>query len=511
MSVIGLDLGTTVCKAALFDEEGNLLSLERKEYPVYSPHPGWAEQEPEEVWSRVKDVLKITAIRARDYSLPEAICISAQGEAIVFLNKDLKPLRRSIMGMDMRSVDQVEKLKGKFGARWLYRLSGVPAHPITTLAKVLWVKDKELDIFQKTDYFLCYEDFIFMKLGGAAAIDYSLACRTMMFDIEKKQWSSRILDYLGIDRYNLAKIYSSGEIIGKISPRIARELGLPSNLKLVTGGHDVACAALGAGSIREGTATDILGTAEIFGITLKDQEATLEIKPPNFACYCHVIPNKFLLMTLNQTCGLLLKWYRDTFGQREVEEEARQGIDAFSLIINQAKKNPANILILPHLVGSGTPWIDARSKGAILGLTINTDRAEIIRSIMEAVVYEQKVSINIFKAHNLPIRQIRAVGGGARSKIWLQIRADILNETITTVHTNEASCLGTAILGQYALGKYSSIQEAAEKMVKTRGKITPGTAYIDDYRQRYQIFTKIYPTLKQINYLIHNIQKTRRY
>ncbi|NQS89971.1 hypothetical protein HQ584_09295 [Patescibacteria group bacterium] len=511
MSVIGLDLGTTVCKASLFNDEGNLIFLERKEYPVISPYPGWAEQNPEEVWKTVKDVLKITATHSRNYSPPEAICISAQGEAVVFLDENLKPLRRNILGMDMRSVNQVEKLKEKFGKDWLYKLSGVPAHPITTLAKVLWVKEEQANIFRQTSYFLCYEDFISMKLGGIAAIDYSLACRTMMFDIERKEWSSRILDYLQINPDNLAKIYPSGEIIGKIFPKIAREIGLPSGVKLVTGGHDVTCAALGAGSIREGIAADIVGTAEIFGITLENREIALDIQPPNFACYLHVVPHKFWLMTLNQTCGLLLKWYRDTFGQREAEEAMKQGIDVFSLIVNQAKKDPANILILPHLVGSGTPWIDAKSKGAILGLTINTDKSEVIRAIMEAVVYEQKINLDIFEAHNLPIREIRAVGGGTKSKTWLQVRADILNKTITTVHTDEASCLGTAILAQYALGKYFSIQEAAKKMVKVRTKIIPNRTYTNDYKQRYQLFNKIYPTLKQINHLIHNMQRKRKY
>jgi len=510
MSVIGLDLGTTVCKASLFDEKGNPVLLEHKEYSVLSPYPGWAEQDPIEVWNTVKDVLKGIVVRAGKYSIPEAICISAQGEAVVFLDRNLKPVRRNILGMDMRSLSQVEKLKEEFGESWLYELSGVPAHPITTSAKILWVKEEELDVFRQISYFLCYEDFILLKLGGVAAIDYSLACRTMMFDMGKKEWSGKVLDYLEIDSDNLANIHPSGEIVGEMFPKIAREIGLPSHIKLVTGGHDVTCAALGTGSIREGIAADILGTAEIFGVTLENRKTALDIKPSHFACYSHVVPGKFWLMSLNQTCGLLLKWYRDTFGQKETEEAKKRGEDSFSFIINQAKRSPANAVILPHLVGSGTPWIDAESQGAILGLTINTDKSDIIRAILEAPVYEQKVNLDFFKRFSLPIKEIRVTGGGTKSKIWLQIRADILNKTITAVHTNEASCLGAAILAQYALGKYSSLEEAVDQMVRVKIRIFPKRTYKDDYELRYKVFTKIYPALKQINHLMSAIQQARR-
>ncbi len=503
--MIGLDLGTTVCKAGFFDTRGKILKLVRREYPVTSDYPGWAEQNPDIVWNTIRMVLSEIAEDKQLDDPIKAICISAQGEAVVFLNQGGRPLRNSILGMDMRSVEQAERLKSELGAEWLLETSGVPPHPLTTVAKILWVKEHEPEIAKKTVRYLCYEDFAFFKLGGVPAIDYSLASRTGLFDMEKKKWSAKILDYGGIKEDQLANIYPSGEAIGKINRKIAQTLGLPTDVLLVTGGHDVTCAALGAGAIKKGVGGDILGTAEIFGITVESSSVAKEIRPSNFACYCHVVPNKFWLMTLNQTCGLLLRWYRDNFAEPEVKLAEKEGKDAFDLILSQSKPDIADSMILPHFVGSGTPWIDARSKGAIVGLSIHTGKADIIRAILEAVIYEQKISIDIFEKYGVDIKEIRAVGGGSKSRLWLQIRSDILGKTVFTLQTEEASCLGTAILASYALGHYPSIENGAEKMVKIKDRIEPNKKLYSRYQQRYLIYQELYPALKDINYSLHRI------
>ncbi len=319
MSFLSLDLGTTVCKASLFTKEGKLLTLLREEYPVISIRSNWAEQNPEVVWKKVQEVIIRIAKENPTKETIESICISAQGEAVTFLDGKGRPLRNSILGMDMRSTEQVEKIEKEFGKEKLYHISGVLPHPITTIAKILWVKDNEPEIFKNVSQFLCYEDFIFSRLGGIAAIDYSLASRTMMFDINEKKWCRQILDYAEIKEKQLATVYPSGKVVGKITSRMAEKLGLPKNTKLVTGGHDVTCSALGTGAIQENIGANILGTAEIFGLAIKDREDAKKIKPSNFACYPHVIPERYFLMTLNQTGGLLLKWLRDNFGEKEVE------------------------------------------------------------------------------------------------------------------------------------------------------------------------------------------------
>jgi len=505
MVLIGLDLGTTVCKAGLFDTTGKLLRLVRREYPVTSDYPGWAEQNPDVVWNTIQMVLSEMAEDKQLNDPIKAICISAQGEAVVFLDQQGRSLRNSILGMDMRSVEQVERLKSNLEAEWFLETSGVPPHPLATVAKILWVKEHEPEIAQETVRYLCYEDFAFFKLGGVPAIDYSLACRTGLFDMRKKKWSTTILDYAEINEDQLANVYPSGEVIGKINKKIAQTLGLPTDVLLVTGGHDVTCAALGAGAIKKGVGGDILGTAEIFGVTVENNSVAKEIRPSNFACYCHVVRDRFWLMSLNQTCGLLLRWYRDNFAESEVKLAEKEGKDVFDLIVSQSKPDIADSMILPHFVGSGTPWIDARSKGAIVGLSIHTDKADIIRAILEAVVYEQKISIDIFEKYGVDIKEIRAVGGSSKSRLWLQIRSDILGKAILTLETEEASCLGTAILASYALGNYPSIENGVEQMVKIKGTIEPNKKSYSRYQQRYLIYQELYPALKKINYSLQHI------
>jgi len=507
VSFLSLDLGTTVCKTALFNKEGKLCGLAREEYPVISPHPNWAEQDAEVIWEKVQEVITRITKENPEKEPIESICISAQGEAVVFLNKKGNPLRNCILGMDMRSNQQVEELKGKFGEKDLYNISGVPPHPITTLAKILWVKDNEPDIFRNVAQFLCYEDFIFSLLGGIPAIDYSLASRTMMFDIDKKKWCNWILDYVGIREKQLAQPFPSGTIVGRISPRIAKKLGLFEDVSLITGGHDVTCAALGAGAIEEGVGTDILGTAEIFGLTIKNREEAKKIEPSNFACYAHVLPQRYFLVILNQTGGLLLKWFRDNFGEKEVEIAKKEGKNVFEILVKKAKERSANSMVLPHFVGSGTPWIDPLSKGAILGLTLHTDKSDLIKALLESVCFEQKINLDIFEQYGFTIKEIRAVGGEVKSAKWLKIRADILGKSIKTLKVPEASCLGAAILSGYTLGYYPSIDEAAHKMIKVRSEIKPDEDLYRRYLRKYHIFKKIYPALKEINRALSEISR----
>ena len=500
MAFLSLDLGTTVCKGALFNIEGELLDLVREEYPVISPHPDWAEQDPEVVWEKVQKVILTITKRKKSNEKIESICISAQGEAVCFLDKNSRPLRNSILGMDMRSRKQVEKLTEEFGYEKLYNISGVPPHPLTTLAKILWVKENEPFVFARTRNFLCYEDFVFLRLGGKPFIDYSLASRMMMFDIERKRWCDFILDYTGIKEEQLAKVFPSGTVVGRIKRDMADKLGLPQDTVLVTGGHDVTCAALGAGAVDEGVGADILGTAEIFGLSVKDKGEVKKINPPNFACYAHVIPGRYFLMTLNQTGGLLLKWFRDNFGEKEVELAEKEKKDAFEILIEKAKKTPAQSMVLPHFVGSGTPFIDAKSKGAILGLSLHTDKSDIIKALLESVCFEQKINIEIFERAGLKVNEIRAVGGQTRSDEWLRIRACILGKKIRTLETSEASCLGAAILSAFALGYYPSIEEAVSRMVKVRSEINPDRTLQEKYLKKYWVYKKLYPALKKINH-----------
>ncbi|MEN3188733.1 MAG: FGGY family carbohydrate kinase, partial [Atribacterota bacterium] len=313
--------------------------------------------------------------------------LKAQGEAVIFLDERGSVLRPAILGMDMRAREESEMLKAHFGEEWLLRTSGVPVHPLTSAAKIFWVRRHEPEIFDKSWKILCYEDFLFFKLGGVPVIDYSMACKTMLFDRLTKKWSSEILEYLGLQEGKLASPVPSGTVIGELREEYIHVFRFSRQLKLVTGGHDQCCAALGAGSTHERIAFDNAGTAEVLGIPVEDGDVVLRIRPLSFSCYGHVLPEKFLLATLNQTAGLFLRWYRDTF---------KDGAVSYPELLQKVAPEPSPILALPHLVGSGTPWIDASSKAAFVGMTLATRESDILRAILESVVFEQKLNVDLF-------------------------------------------------------------------------------------------------------------------
>lgn len=495
---IGLDVGTTRCKAIIFDAEGHQISGVSREYGYSSAVPGWAEQNPEEVWQVVQEVLHEVVQKAKVQ--PEALAVSAQGEAVIFLDAKGSVLRPAILGMDMRAQEESEELAERFGAEYLLNLAGVPVHPLTSAAKILWVRKNEPEVFARSARILFYEDFILWKLGGCAAIDYSMASKTLLFDRYTKQWSQDVLEYVGLSPSQLAKTFPSGLVVGTVREDISRALGLPKSLKLVTGGHDQCCAALGAGSIKQDIAFDNAGTAEVFGIPVEDGSVVLRIYPRTFSCYNHVLPGKFLLATLNQTAGLFLRWYRDTLGRYLVTQYP--GRDPYEVLIERASSEPSRVFALPHLVGSGTPWIDSRSKAAFVGITLATTEGEIVRSILEGVVFEQKLNVELFESQGVSFKEIRVTGGCSRSPLWLQIRADIFGKPVVTLECEDASVLGAVILAAYGSGVFSSFEEAVKAMVRVRSVWEPNKSRHEIYKERFLVYRDLYTALKAINHRI---------
>jgi xylulokinase len=237
-------------------------------------------------------------------------------------------------------------------------------------------------------------------------------------------------------------------------------------------------------------AFDNAGTAEVFGIPVPDPSVVLRIHPQNFSCYAHVLPRRFLLATLNQTAGLFLRWYRDVF--------ARQ--DSYETLVERASQEPSHIFALPHLVGSGTPWIDPLSKAAFVGMTLHTDEGEVIRAILEGVVFEQKMSLDLFEEQGVTFEEVRVTGGCARSPLWLQIRADVFGRPVKTLQYEDASVLGAAILAACGLGVYASPQEAASRMVKVKGVWEPNERLHQVYRERLAIYRDLYFALRDVHH-----------
>lgn len=497
MAIIGLDIGTSGCKCAVFEPEGKVTSYAYQEYTVHNPGPGFYELNPDEVWTAVKNVIKKTAADHRGEKIT-ALSVSSLGEAAVPVDKRGRILYNSLIYTDIRGQKHTGYLIERLGANKIMELTGLPAHSMFTISKVMWIKENLPRIYRAADKFLLYGDYILYKLGDVTAIDYSLASRTMAFNITSKTWEEKILDAAGVDKDLFSPAVPSGTVVGTIAETVARELGLPKDLLLVTGGHDHACAALGAGAVKEGIAVDSIGTVECITPAFNQPVVNEKMLEYNFACIPHTRNGMYITYAFSFTGGSLLKWYRDNFAHEEKIEAAQAGIGIYRLLDAKAARKPTGILVLPHFTGTGTPYMDTGAKGAIIGLSLEVTPPVLYRSLLEGVTYEMLLNIECLQASGVHIQELRAVGGGAKSDLWLQIKADITGKKIVALNINEAGITGTAIIAGVATGTYKNLDEALQMLVKPKKEFYPDERNRLIYARHYQKYKRVYQAVKEI-------------
>lgn len=498
MYLLGLDVGTTSCKAVVFDLDGNIKGYGFHEYDVICEKPGYAEQDSERVWELTKLVIR-QAVAESGVKEIRALSLSVQGDAIIPVNRDTKPIHNTLLGMDYRSKKQSARCSKLFGDRELFNMTGMRPHPLNSLTKILWFQENTPELYEKTFKFMAYADFILAKLGAEPVIDFTMASRTMAFDLESKKWSQELLGKLGVSVDLLSKAVPSGKIVGEINSILADELGVKKGMLLISGGHDQTCAAIGAGVVEENIAIDSHGTAEVVSTAFNKPMINEHMYNGYYPCYCHAKDGMYFTFSLNHIGGLLFKWYRDTLGYEEVKEAEELGIGAYQLMEAKAPKGPSSVLILPHFNGSGTPWCDLDSKGAILGLTMATSRHDIVKGILDSLTYELRINIETMREAGINIKELRSVGGGAKSPIWLQIKADVTGCKVATLKVREAACLGAALLAGTAAGGYKSLDEAVKQTVSLKDIYYPDENAQKLYNEKYSIYKDIYDTLKTIN------------
>lgn len=498
MLLIGLDIGTTGCKACIFDAEGRLLGSATREYAVDILQPGWAEQDAERVWRLARQAIGEAYRRLGRNEAVAAIGLSTQGEAIIPVGKTGEALRPAILGMDTRTAGQNDWLRERFGAEYLFRHTGMPVHTINTLPKLLWLKENESSLWAEAEQFLLYEDFIIRKMTGQAAISQCLASRTQLYDLANDDWSQEILSAIGLETNRLAPVFPSGTAAGKIKLELSDEWGFPNRPQVVTGGHDQACGALGVGLVEPGLSMVSTGTAEVMEVVLDSPKLTDELEQGNISVYRHVVPGLYLAMTLNHSGGLTLRWFRDTFCQEEKARAGRSGADAYDLIFQSASDQPSPLLLLPHFAGSGTPHFDTASKGALVGLTYATTRADVARAILEGLTFELRYNLEVLQKGGVHINELRAIGGGARSAAWLKLKADITGISVVVPQIIEAASWGAAILAGAGAGVYDSPVAVARQTLRLKGSIHPDPAIQIQYEDRYKLYRKLYPLLADL-------------
>ncbi len=499
MSLLGLDIGITGCKAVAFSLSGDVLAQAYREYPLHQPQPGWMELDPTAVWAAVTAVIRHVTVATTNDPVT-ALSVATHGESVVPVDADGRFLYPFITAIDTRAGAQMRWWAEQVGKERLFQITGMPLHPMYTVNKLMWLREHAPEIFAAARRFLCMQDFVFHQLGLPPAMDYSLATRTMAFDVNRLAWSEELLQLARLDAGRLSPPLPSGSPLGEIPAAAATALGLPPGVVAVTGGHDQPAGALGCGAIAEGISMDSTGTVECVGVASPRLVLDQNLLDSNLPIAPHTAPGMYMVLGYVSTGGALLRWYRDTFGRAEQAEATRTGQDVYDLLLAQAIPGPSPILILPHFVGSGTPWSDSASKGAILGLDLSTTRGHILKAILDSVSYEIKLSLDAMQAAGIAVRELRAFGGGARSPLWLQTKADIFGRPVLAMDVAEAPCLGVAILAGVATGAFSSVPAALGHMVRVRQTYQPDRNLHQQYMAKARLFAEIYPTLASLNH-----------
>ncbi|MBN2410209.1 hypothetical protein JXQ31_00870 [candidate division KSB1 bacterium] len=497
MNILGIDIGTSGCKAVVFDETGQQLAMSKSEYDVIFYNDGGAELDSKEVIEKCFRVIKECSEQVEPASIV-GLGISSQGEAFTAIGKNNEIICNAMISSDMRSEAYARSWPKEFGEEKLYHITGHTAHPLFTLFKLLWLKDNKPDIWRKAEKLLCFEDLLQLKLGLDPAISWSLAGRTMMFDVRKHEWNAEILETIGLSAGRLAKPLPSGRIVGRIDNKIAGELGLSDNAFVVTGGHDQPCGALGAGVTKPGLAMYATGTVECITPAFSEPVFTKDLRYSNLSTYDHTVDGMYIIVAYSLTGGNILKWFRDEFGKDELTQAEQSGGNVYDLLLKTAGEEPSGLLVLPYFTPSGTPYFDTKTKGAVLGLRLSTRRGEFIRALLEGVAFEMRLNMDILEKSGCNIEELRAIGGGAKSAIWTQLKADVTGKKITTLNITEAGCLGVAML---ACSAYTGVpvRELAEKWVKPQSVLYPRNQNRALYDERFVQYKKLYSAVKGID------------
>lgn len=492
---MGIDIGTSGCKAVVFDENGRQVSMSYQEYYLISKHTGWAELDTDEVMEKCFQVIKECASQLEG-GFVVGLGISSQGEAFTMIDKEGRALCNALVSSDIRANDLIGPWTEKFGKEKLYQITGHTPHPMFSLFKLLWIKENSPEIWAKTYRILCFEDLLQYRLGiKIPSLGWPLAGRTMLFDVVRHTWNDEILESLGVRKEQLSIPLQSGSIAGYLSKELCKELNLAENTFIVTGGHDQPCSALGAGAIEPGIAVYTSGTVECITPAFNKPIFTEELRKSNLCTYDHAVPGLYATVAFSLTGGNILKWFRDVLGELEVEMAKKTNSDPYELLIRQIPEEPSGLLVLPYFTPSGTPYFDVSVKGAIFGLDLSTTRGEIIKALLEGVAFEVKLNLDILQQSGYEVNELRVIGGGARSQKLIQLKADVIGKPITILDVTEAGCMGVAMLAR-AFHSSQNVVDIAKRWVKPISKVEPKLQ--DYYNTKFNLYKKLYPALKEL-------------
>jgi xylulokinase len=479
--MLGLDIGTTGARALAVDESGQVLASASAEYPLYSPRPGWTEQHPEDWWQATRKVLASVAA-----ALPGQVAslgLTGQMHGAVFLDSEDSVIRPALLWNDQRTESQCTQITNRLGRDRLMAIAGNPALTGFQAPKLLWLREIEPANYRRIAHVLLPKDYIRLRLTGEFATDASDASGTLLLDLRERKWSAEILEALEVPRDWLPTVYEGPEETGRLRADVSNELGLPAGTPIAAGGGDNAAAAVGCGIVEVGLASSSIGTS---GVLFAYTPQFMPDPSGRLHAFCHAVPDAYHLMGVTLSAGGSLRWWRHVLGDRH-------SYDALIELAASAPLGSEGLLFLPYLTGERTPHSDPSARGAFFGLTTRHDVAHLTRAVLEGVVYSLDDCLEIMNGLGIGVKQVRAIGGGARSSLWRQIQADVYGVPVHRTRVEEGPAYGAALLAGVAVGQFRSVQEACS-VIQLRPEVAePEPSRTELYRRYRDAYRALYP------------------
>ena len=495
MNLMGVDIGTTGCKATIFDPQGNMLASSYREYDIIRDQDGRAELDSNEVWFQICQVIAFCTSQADGASIA-ALSMTSMGEALVPIDRNGRICGNSVLGCDSRGDKYLERFTSAVGFDEIYRITGQPAGLGYSLPALCRIMEEDAELYSKTVKFIPWADFVTYMLTGKIQANYSLAARTLLFDLEKRCWSKQLVDAIGFDLNKLPSLVPTGRIVGQILPEMSKKLGLPDNLQIISGSHDQCAAAVGSGACETGSAMLGLGTYACMVVVHDFIEPESPFKRLGLNIEPHVIPEQYVSFIYHGSGGALLKWLRDEMFRDLSGEQVYQQMDEEA----SASENPA--ILLPYFAETGPLDYVPGGRGLIGGLSFNHTRGDILKGAMAGIIFYFKDALEQLNKNCYPISKLYITGGGTQSKIWLQMIADILDIPILKTSVNECGTLGAAIIAGSGHGVFKDFDNAVAQMINPAIKLDPVVESKIIYADQYEKYIQNKINLNECNFFM---------
>lgn len=496
--LIGADVGTSGLKAIAIDAEtGRVIASASRDYPLSVPRAGWAEQDPSLFREALFGALaELSARLGPDRRRVASIGLTGQMHSAVLLDEANEPVRPAILWCDVRTTEECRAITEKLGHEGLHRATGNRALEGFTLPKLLWLRAHEPASMERARTLLMPKDYAGLLLTGERGADMSDASGTLMFDPRARTWSDAIVRAFDLPPSLLPPVDDSPTLIGALTERAASETGLAAGTLVARGAADNAAGAVGLGVVRDGRAMASIGTS---GVVLAHADAFPEDPTAALHAFCHAVPNRWYAMGVMLAAGGALRWYRDTLCDGERMAAELRGEDAYSIITDTAstaRRGSGGVVFLPYLMGERTPHNDASARAAFVGLTARTGKAEMSRAVLEGITYGLADSLDLIRGARGEVREVRLTGGGAKSRFWRQLMADVFDAPVAITTSTEGPAFGAAILAGVASGHYTSVEEGADALVHITSRVEPEPVTAAYYRDARRAYVALYTDLR---------------